>query len=118
MFRLSRLLRVDVGVRRDQIRVDVVPPGDLTHEGEGALIGFRIRASRVLTLLVDQVGVQQPMLRRHLAGRATGRAVTDPFRLDHSDPRPGLLEEQGGSEPRDPRPDDNDVGLARSFQAG
>ena len=85
---------VHVGGRPREVAVGARRVGQLGDHRHAGLVGFAVRPRRVLATLVDEPGVGQAVLRRHLAGRVPGGAGGHAVHVDDDDAVPGALEQK------------------------
>ena len=110
--------RVDEGVRAGRRAVDGQLVGEVGDKVDAGPVRVGVLAGPVDAGPLDEVGIDQRVLCRHLARRVAGGPVTDPTGLEHDDAHARPCGEQGGGQPRDAGAHDDDVGLGVALQPG
>ena len=102
--------RVDVGRRPGQVAVGRCLGCQLGNHRHAGLVGLPIEPGLLVAVLGDESGIDQAVLRRHLAGRVTGRPGRHAVHVDDDDVVAGALQQHCGRQPADPRADHDHIG--------
>ena len=108
-----RPVRVGVGVPALEVAGDLVPRRQRGNQLDAAMIRFAVESRTLQPERLDQVSIDECMLRRDLRRRATGDLPRDPARFQHRHRVSGLQQQVRRRQAHDATADDRHVGAIR-----